>query len=449
MRFLAEKLATCDAGDIMWFSAEAGLVDASRLAFAIAHAPVKEWLGKRVALGNMPVIELVSALIFLDGLAESILLLPNEDDVPTRAARLAQARIDVVVEHDGLGLLRFLELASAAAISNTTSLVAERPAPIATAWLLPTSGTTGTPKLIPHSFASLTRSMSTRSIGNEYVWGSLYSMRRFAGLQVFLQSWMCGTPLVLNEEEADLNVVLTRFIELDCNALSATPSMWRKLAMHPLFDQLNLKQITLGGEIVDQAVLDMLTKRFPVARITHIYASTEAGVGFAVRDGKSGFPAEYLLSPPSGVAMCIDEHDHLWFCPTSDRTSALNADSNWIDSGDVVGIHADRVRFVGRANGSINVGGNKVMPEEVESVIKELPEVAFVQVRARKSAMMGNLVEAAITPAPDTVFDAVLKKKITTHCRARLDAFKVPAFIVDGPEIALTASGKLSRVSVL
>lgn len=448
MNFLAEKLGTFDAGDVLWFSAEAIPVVASHLAFAITHVPVKDWQGKRVALGNMPVIELVCALIFLDGLAEVILLLPNEDDAQTRAMRMAQANIDVVVENDGLEFSKFLELASTAAISNTRSPVIERPTPIATTWLLPTSGTTGTPKLIPHSFASLTRSMSTRSIGDEYVWGSLYSLRRFAGLQVFLQSWMCGTPLVLNEESADLSDVLVRFIALGCNALSATPSMWRKLAMHPLFDQLTLKQITLGGEIVDQSVLDMLIKRFPAARITHIYASTEAGVGFAVRDGKSGFPIEYLKNLPSGVAMHIDEHAHLWFSSTSNLSPALNADSTWIDSGDVVEINAARVHFLGRANGSINVGGNKVMPEEVESVIKELPEVAFVEVRARKSTMLGNLVEAAITPKKDTLFDAAFKKKITTHCRARLDSFKVPAFIVAAPAIELTASGKLSRMSI-
>lgn len=283
---------------------------------------------------------------------------------------------------------------------------------------------------------------------DEYVWGSLYSLRRFAGLQVFLQSWICGTTLILNEEGADLTEVLTGYLAQGCNAISATPSMWRKLSMHPLSGELMLKQITLGGEIVDQAVLDMLTKRYPSARITHIYASTEAGVGFAVRDGKPGFPLGYLDSPPSGVAMRVDDHGHLWFCTASDQNSDSNADSTWIDSGDVVEIHENRVLFVGRANGSINVGGNKVMPEEVESIIKELPEVAFVQVRARKSAMLGNLVEATITPASDIKFDAALKKKIITHCRAKLDDFKVPAFIVAAEAIELTASGKISRVSI-
>lgn len=88
------------------------------------------------------------------------------------------------------------------------------------------------------------------------------------------------------------------------------------------------------------------------------------------------------------------------------------------------------------------------MPEEVEAVIKELPEIAFVQVRARKSAILGNLIEAAITPKDGVVFDNSLKKKIIEYCRSRLDAFKVPAFVVTTSEIPLTPSGKLSRTSI-
>jgi len=434
MKCLLDRLSSCKESDALWVADPVGQVDISRLTLALASVDPSDWQGKRVAIGVLPVLEFVSALAFLDGLAQAIVLLPTEDDQPTRDARLSQTGIDIIVEGNGFGFAKLLtQFDTAEANGATQQAITHRPAAIQTTWLLPTSGTTGTPKLIAHTFASLTRSMTTRRIGDDYTWGSLYSLRRFAGLQVFLQSWMCGTPLILNEEGADLHDVLTRFIDLDCNALSATPSMWRKLAMHSLFDRLTLKQITLGGEIVDQAVLDMLAKRFPNARITHIYASTEAGVGFAVRDGRAGFPADYLLYPPLGVAMRIDDKNHLWFGSASDQALTTNADSNWIDSGDVVETQADRVRFLGRANGSINVGGNKVMPEEIESAIKELPNVAFVQVRARKSFMLGSLVEAAITPTPGTVLDAAFKKQVTAHCRTRLDGFKVPAFIVCVP----------------
>lgn len=448
MTCLLDQLSSFRTVDVLWIADPIGQIDIGRLRYAFARMDPSKWKDKRIAIGALPVLEFVSTLAYLDGLAQAIVLLPTEDDQPTREARMAQARVDIVLESEGLGLTKLLtQFDTTDATGTARRVVKKRPPAITTTWLLPTSGTTGKPKLIAHTFATLTRGMTNRRIGGNYTWGSLYSMRRFAGLQVFLQSWMCGTPLILNEEGAGLYDVLSRFIELRCNALSATPSMWRRLAMDPLFERLNLQQITLGGEIVDQTLLDMLTRRFSDARITHIYASTEVGVGFSVRDGRAGFPIHYLQRPPTSVAMRIDDKNHLWFASKSAHTSSTDATSAWTDSGDVVETQADRVYFLGRANGSINVGGNKVMPEEVESVIKELPNVAFVQVRARQSAMLGNLVEAAITPSLGTPMDAAFKKQVTAHCRTRLDGFKVPAFIVAAVGIPLTASGKLSRTN--
>lgn len=445
MKCLFDRLSSCKTNDVLWMVEPIGQIDISRLTQAFSRVDPSNWRGKRVAVGALPILEFVATLAFLDGLAEAIVLLPDEDDQITRESRLNQVGVDIVIDGIGINFINIFTQIHSGDVKTAQAIGEIRPAVVQTTWFLPTSGTTGTPKLIPHTLATLTRSMTARNIGNNYIWGSLYSLRRFAGLQVFLQSWICSTPLILNEGGVHLDDMLKRFIELGCNALSATPSMWRKLAMHPLFGELSLKQITLGGEIVDQPVLDMLARRFPSARITHIYASTEAGVGFAVRDGIAGFPADYLAQSPSGVSMRIDEKNHLWFEAKLPIYSLVSSQNTWIDSGDVVEVRADRVFFLGRANGSINVGGNKVMPEEIESVIKELTGVAFVQVRARKSAILGNLVEAAIAPTPGNLLDAAFKKQVIAHCRSRLESFKIPAFIVAADDIKLTASGKILR----
>lgn len=446
MKCLFDRLLTSQVSDSLWISNILGVIDTTRLIQVLSSIDSSSLQGKRVAIGKLPVLEFVCALTFLDGLAKEIVFLPTEDDVKTREARLSMAEIDIVVEDNFFDFTKMLSSSenNGSYYSSQLGAVARNKS-IQTKWLLPTSGTTGTPKLISHTFASLTRGMTHHAIGGNYIWASLYSLRRFAGLQVFLQAWMCETPFILTEEGADISDALTSFINGGCNSLSATPSMWRKLAMHPLFDRLNFKQITLGGEIVDQTVLDMLTTQFPASRITQIYASTETGVGFIVRDGIAGFPLEYLLNPPLGIAMRIDNQNHLWFRSTADFSNLTAAESDWIDSGDVVELQSDRVRFLGRANGSINVGGNKVMPEEIESVINELPEVAFVQVRARKSAMLGSLVEASITPMPGIILDGAFKKRVIAHCSYRLAEYKVPAFIVMADTIQLNVTGKLSR----
>lgn len=448
MNSLLESLASRGANEVLWFARDNEPINVSSVISAFSHIQTREWYGKRVAIGKMSALELVAALVMLDGLAEVILLLPSEDDEHLQSSRLAEANVDLVIGQDGLGVSRFIQSNGIHIESIKRRMAVERPLRrLDTTWLLPTSGTTGSPKMIPHTLATLTRGMSNRRVGAKYVWGCLYSLRRFAGLQVFLQSWIAESPLVLAEDQADLTATLTRLISSRCNALSATPSMWRKLAMHPMFEKLTLEQVTLGGEIVDQAVLDMLTKRFPKARVTHIYASTEAGVGFVVRDGQAGFPLSFLNVPPSGVAMRLDDAGHLWLAAGLHDSSSAREHGSWIDSGDVVRIEGQRVYFMGRANGSINVGGNKVMPEEIESVIKELPDVAYVQVSARKSTMMGNLIEAGVKARPGMTFDLNFKKRILAHCRTRLDAYKIPAFVVELDEVVLSSTGKSSRIS--
>jgi len=431
MTCLAERLQSAPADALIWLTSSGERIQAGALRSALVRMDVEAWRGKRVALGDMPVLEFLLALVALDGVAQTLMLLPAEESASARAERLSMAPVDVVLDADGLGLAGALTAAGDASWQPQTGG--------ATEWLLPTSGTTGAPKLIAHTQASLTRSVRRRAPQEPLVWASLYSLRRFAGLQVFLQSWWDGSPLILSEDTAGLSTRLEALARLGCSALSATPSMWRKLAMLPQSDGLALRQITLGGEIVDQPALDLLARRFPAARVTHIYASTEAGVGFAVRDGKAGFPAAYLSPGALDVEMRVGENQHLWL--------RLPQSPDWLDSGDIVKLQDERVYFLGRANGSINVGGNKVMPEEVESVILELPEIAFVQVRARASAVLGSLVEAAVLPAGGRVLDADLKRRVMAHCRTRVEAFKVPAFVVLAEGIEVNAAGKMSRAA--
>jgi acyl-CoA synthetase (AMP-forming)/AMP-acid ligase II len=447
MKSLAEILRDRATSRVLWWPPEGDAITTGSIVAAREAMIIPEWFGKRVALGEMSSLELARSLVLLDGVAESMVFLPLEQDRSAQQQYLADMRIDVVL---GDGAAAAAMLTDSAKGKNLLAAFTENHRPeMRTDWILPTSGTTGTPKLIRHTLPSLTRSMSRRDLGTEYVWGSLYHPRRFAGLQVFLQALLSATPLILDDSLEITPDYLSRLSRLGCNALSATPSMWRKFAMCPGFESLPLRQITLGGEIADQPILDLLQRCFPAARVTHIYASTEAGVGFAVRDGIAGFPVSYLSSPPGKVAMRVDGDGSLWFRPHGNSPreigAADNATDGWIESGDIVNITGERVHFLGRSSGSINVGGNKVMPEEIEAVIKEVQGVAFVVVKGRKNALMGNLVEAHVATTEAVVFDEPFKRAITEHCRNRLDAFKVPAFIKPMDQIELNTVGKINR----
>lgn len=408
--------------------------------------------GKTVALQFANPASLITSLISLDGWAGTLLLLPPVLDAAIREGFLRQAFVDFLLsDADGPGLMpSFQKLSGEGDSSGITRSTDSEP----TRWVLATSGTTSVPKLVSHSLASLTVSTNrdrSKSLG--MVWGLLYEPTRFAGLQVFLQALFGGVTLVLTQGSEELAGQVGRFADHGVNALSATPTLWRKLLMTEGLEKLTLRQVTLGGEIADQSILLALRHAFPTARVIHIYASTEAGVGFSVSDGQAGFPISYLEKAPGGVELRIGQDGLLWLRPTRSRPTAVDQQAvcrdseGYINTGDRVQITGDRCLFLGRDSGSINVGGNKVMPEEVEAVLLQHPGVALVKVSGLRSSITGQLVVATVQARGSHENPEAFKAELRVHCAARLPAYKVPALIKLVPDLSVSAAGKIVRAS--
>lgn len=322
---------------------------------------------------------------------------------------------------------------------------------VETQWILPTSGTTNVPKLVSHTFSSLSKT-AKKDIekGSNFIWALTFDIYRFSGIQVFLQSLSSGSTLVIPEFNFSMKSTIDLFLENSCNIISATPSFYRKALMSQSFSSLNLKRITLGGEISDETILKALKSIFHDTKIRHIYASTELGVGFSVSDEKAGFPLSYILHGINNVFLKIDENDLLWIKPKNKIQNYLSLESmydenGFINTGDIVKIEENRVYFKGRESGAINVGGNKVQPEEIESILLSSKLVKEAHVYAKNSPILGSLVCADIV-----VFNAILdeksvKKDIINYCNEHLVRFKVPALLKIVDSIELTQNGKLKR----
>lgn len=313
-----------------------------------------------------------------------------------------------------------------------------------TLWVMGTSGTTGTPKLIPHNLASVTATTKNDlAVGARHRWGLLYDPARFAGLQVLLQALVSGAVLVAPEIEQGLDSALDFMADHGVTALSATPSYWRRMLMSPAVDRLKLTQLTLGGEIADQTILSALRRTFPEAKIVHIYASTEAGVGFSVSDGNAGFPAGYLADGAlKGVHLRVRDDGHLLIRKA--HHSGPHSNDEFLDTEDMVEVKSDRVYFLGRASGAINVGGNKVTPEKVEAVLCSHPGVVAARVHRKSNSLMGNLVAAEVQILASSNREATVKE-LNELCRAHLERWQCPASIRVVEHIGLAASGKVSR----
>ena len=121
----------------------------------------------------------------------------------------------------------------------------------------------------------------------------------------------------------------------------------------------------------------------------------------------------------------------------------------FVYTGDIVELRGERYYFLGRRTGVINVGGLKVYPEEVETVINRHPAVRMSRVRARRNPITGALVVADVVlagdPNPSVGRVAELKREILNLCRERLSRHKVPTAINFVASLAVAESGKIER----
>jgi acyl-coenzyme A synthetase/AMP-(fatty) acid ligase len=184
----------------------------------------------------------------------------------------------------------------------------------------------------------------------------------------------------------------------------------------------------------------------------HIYASTEAGVGFQISDGKEGFPVSMVDRSVNETRLRVDDEDVLWIRPTVNEQrcldpSQINVDKEgFINTGDVVLRSGDRFKFLGRSGGVINVGGRKVHPQDVESLLQAHEDVQLARVSARPNPFTGSVVQAEVVPSPKGRSQATgLESRAIAFCREHLEPFQVPAVVKVVDKLDLNDSGKIVR----
>jgi acyl-CoA synthetase (AMP-forming)/AMP-acid ligase II len=413
-----------------------------------------ELSGHSVLLGVADQLISGIAMMEIDGIARRMLLCPPDIDADHLRTLMMEADIDAVVtDHPerwtdaGVDLIVTAGLPARAAAMTQT----ER----ATEWLMLTSGTSGVPKIVSHTLEGLTGAIVADGSprGAPPVWATFYDIRRYGGLQIFLRAMIGGGSMVLSEPGEPIADHVARLYARGVTHISGTPSHWRKLLMSGAASGFAPRYVRLSGEIADQAVLDGLSRAFPKASIGHAYASTEAGVGFAVNDGREGFPADLVGHSRDGVEMKVEEGSlrirstRTARAYVGRRAAELTDARGFVDTGDMVELRGDRYHFVGRRGGIINIGGLKVHPEEIEAVINKHAEVRMSCAKSRRSPITGAVVVADVilTDGDDVSRRDRIRDEILADCRAQLASHKVPAVIKFVASLDVTAAGKLAR----
>src|SRR5580698_10139377 len=156
---------------------------------------LKELAGRSVVIATSSQLTAALALIELDGVARRLTILPPDVSAEHVGELMLRAEADAIIIDEAApassafdALLRVV-CAPAIAASNEVALPQ-----VQTEWLLLTSGTSGVPKIVAHTHASLTAPISAAKQPEVApVWGTFYDIRRYGGLQIFLRAMVGGT----------------------------------------------------------------------------------------------------------------------------------------------------------------------------------------------------------------------------------------------------------------
>lgn len=296
-----------------------------------------------------------------------------------------------------------------------------------------TSGTTGQPKQVTHAIQNFVASAKTDKKFENNKWALAYNATHMAGLQVFFQAFL-NQNLIVDVFSDEKSVFLEKMKNYQITHLSATPTFYR-LLMPPDFSLPEVKNVTLGGEKSDLQLFEKLKLVFPFAKFTNIYASTEAGALFHAKNNV--FEIKENLLPFVKI-----ENQQLFL--HAQLLGKMDIENNqWYATGDLVEIVSESpltFSFVSRNNEMINVGGNKVNPNEVEAVIADFKGIKKARVYGKPNSVLGNILMAEFeAPLP------IQTKDIREFLKTRLQEFKIPRIINQVDHIEITRSGKLKR----
>ena len=294
-----------------------------------------------------------------------------------------------------------------------------------------TTGTTGIPKAVLYDWKRLLAQVSIVSGEFRARWLAIYPLNHFAGIQLFIHTLSNGNTLIFPRTR-QIEDILQSIRKFRINAISATPTFFRIFTgqiNEQIAKTLPLRHITLGGEICTLDILEKLKRLFPSASISQVYATTELGSCFSVKDGLPGFPNSYLNRRVGNVEIRIIDGE-LYIRSLHSMISYINGlmpetYGDWVATGDLVEVVGERVYFRGRKNETINVGGVKVFPQKVEEVILTVPGVLGVRAYGKSNPITGQIVAVDVQVSKSTDLQVTIEL-IKQRTRTELNRYEQP-----------------------
>jgi len=293
-----------------------------------------------------------------------------------------------------------------------------------------TSGSTGYPKAAVHDFTKLLEKFKVKRHSLRTInfllfdhWGGLNTL--------FYTLSNAGTIITVKDRSPD--EVCKSIEKYKVALLPTSPTFLNILLLseaYKRYDLSSLKMISYGTEPMPLNTLKQLKKIFPTTKFIQTYGLIELGV---LRSKSKSYDSLWVKVGGEGFDTRI-VNGVLQIKARSAMLGYLNAPSpftedGWFDTGDSVEVDGEYIKILGRKSEIINVGGEKVYPAEVESVIQEMYNVAEVTVYGEKNPIIGNIVCAKVNLL-DNEDNKKFIIRLKEYCREKLKNYKVPIKVI-------------------
>jgi acyl-CoA synthetase (AMP-forming)/AMP-acid ligase II len=292
-----------------------------------------------------------------------------------------------------------------------------------------TSGSSGTPKAALHNFSLLLKKFKTKRKALKTINFLLFD--HWGGLNTLFHIMSNGGTVVILENRTP-DYVCGLIEKFEVELLPTSPTFLNMLLISRAYERYSLnslKFISYGAEPMPEALLVNLNKIFPNIIFQQTYGLIELGV---MRSKSEGNGSLWVKIGGEGYEVRVVD-EMLQIESESAMLGYLNAPSpftedGWFMTGDSVEVKGEYFRILGRKSELINVGGEKVYPQEVENVIIEIEGINDVLVYGESNPFTGKIVCAKINYSGDLTSKELITK-IKTICRNQLETFKVPVKI--------------------
>ena len=315
--------------------------------------------------------------------------------------------------------------------------------------ILFSSGSTGAPKAMIHNLDTLVDSYGDKK--QKQINMLVFLMfDHIGGINTMLNILSMNATMIIPQNR-NADDICKLIEEYKIAVLPSSPTFLNLILInrsYEKYDLSSLRMITYGTETMPEGLLGRLKVVFSKVKFLQTFGTSETGI--AATSSKSSSSTFMKIDDENLEYKIVD--NELWLRSKTQILGYLNrsmesfTNDGWFKTGDLVELDNEGfIKIIGRNKEIINVGGQKVLPSEVESVLLGMDEIEDCLVYGEQNAITGQSVSCDVV-LKHGIDDSGFKILVRKFCKDKLDNFKIPTRVNVVQKTEFTERFKKSRI---